>query len=517
MDVKSRRADRRDRRRKRMQAADDILDSFFGGSSCISSSSSSSRGRSRSRKQVSSNSKNNKRDEAVHCLTNIRKDNPKSARRSPGLPDAHCQNQKAEKADEFSDQSPSNTGARWEFATCTSEPIAWAPFHPTENSFVDRSWKNWWESDQGASEIECLIKGCTYKVNFENMTQRNCRTGYVRSIRRRSARASDTERELRVQLSSMEFKLAAHQRELSVKKSQIAALENERANLVAEKMAQKQQIDHYELQIFSQQKLIQDLQLKESSDTKVLEVWKSSLGSASYHIPEPIVCQRSFLKAKVQAMLQCLLPTDFKLHQHPKCLEACQVVVQSVEQVMNVGLWKKYCFEKEQIANALKHRDDCPWADEIAPGLQQLHEHLDYFLLTRGANEVLLLHGTTCSNAQQIVRQGFDDRLSVLGLYGPGIYLTPDFCKAFQYCKDQDKKGFCVFIARAVLGHPYMTNGPRGRERPPIAEPHGVPYDSVIARPGIPNGQPTHPKQIHWEFVVPSAQAYPELLVRFKV
>ena len=45
-------------------------------------------------------------------------------------------------------------------------------------------------------------------------------------------------------------------------------------------------------------------------------------------------------------------------------------------------------------------------------------------------------------------------------------------------------------------------------------EGDGVPHDSIVACPGIPNGRAGG--QVHWEFVVPGAQAYPELLVYFR-
>ena len=49
------------------------------------------------------------------------------------------------------------------------------------------------------------------------------------------------------------------------------------------------------------------------------------------------------------------------------------------------------------------------------------------------ANEVVLLHGATEENAQQIVKQGFDERLTQPKLYGRGVYFTADACKAVQY------------------------------------------------------------------------------------
>merc|ERR1711971_905223 len=103
--------------------------------------------------------------------------------------------------------------------------------------------------------------------------------------------------------------------------------------------------------------------------------------------------------------------------------------------------------------------------------------------------------------------EGFDGRLAGRDLYGAGLYFTMDFCKAATY--GMNRSSGCTILARVVLGHPYMATGPmKSHKRPPIAEPHGVPHDSVIARPGIPNGLSRG--QLHWEFVVPSEQAFPE-------
>ena len=47
-----------------------------------------------------------------------------------------------------------------------------------------------------------------------------------------------------------------------------------------------------------------------------------------------------------------------------------------------------------------------------------------------------------------------------------------------------------ITIARAILGHPFLTNGPMPtHNRPPEVNDSRAPHDSTIARPGIPNGK----------------------------
>ena len=45
-----------------------------------------------------------------------------------------------------------------------------------------------------------------------------------------------------------------------------------------------------------------------------------------------------------------------------------------------------------------------------------------------------------------------------------------------------------IIVARVLLGHPFLAEGPmQTHERPPQMQGYGVPHDSIIARPGIPN------------------------------
>ena len=55
----------------------------------------------------------------------------------------------------------------------------------------------------------------------------------------------------------------------------------------------------------------------------------------------------------------------------------------------------------------------------------------------------------------------------------------------------------------------------QNNEGPPAKKKNGVRADSIIAKPGIPNGQPAG-VQSHMEVVTfDPAQAYPEFIVRF--
>lgn len=196
-----------------------------------------------------------------------------------------------------------------------------------------------------------------------------------------------------------------------------------------------------------------------------------------------------------------------------------QVVVLGVEEVANMLNWEQYKMKRKQMVDALRRRPSCPWASDIAPATAELSKFFTHVHLEAGANEVLLLHGTSEESAAQIARQGFDERLTHRMLYGRGVYFTTDACKALQYCGDTD--GGCIIVARVLLGHPFLAEGPMNKcERPPEVEGTGFQHDSIVVRPGIANGVKGKGKgvQVHWEFVVPrgDSQIYPELLIRVR-
>ena len=134
------------------------------------------------------------------------------------------------------------------------------------------------------------------------------------------------------------------------------------------------------------------------------------------------------------------------------------------------------------MAEALRGRRDCPWASQLLRGITEIQGQLQHVVLDRGASEVLLLHGTTDEKAQEIVKQGFDERLTQRQLYGRGVCFTTDACKAMQYVGNGSSR--CIIVARVLLGHPFIAQGPMlTHERPPIAPGYGVPHDSIVAQP----------------------------------
>lgn len=204
------------------------------------------------------------------------------------------------------------------------------------------------------------------------------------------------------------------------------------------------------------------------------------------------------------------------------CGRLRQAVVTAVDEVANTDLWNAYTIKRAQVVQSIDGRRDCPWIRPVAPGnkfMERVIVGLGFVeaQLDNLANEVLLLHATSESNAKHIARKGFDC-VAERHLFGTGVVMTTDACKAVQQCSFGDNG--CIIVARVVLGHPFVAQGPiENHERPPLASTYGVPHDSIIAHPGITNGQikgKGKGKQTHCDFVVPRGnQSYPGLIIHF--
>eukprot|EP00747_Dinoflagellata_sp_TGD_P153428 gnl/TRDRNA2_/TRDRNA2_177390_c0_seq3.p1 gnl/TRDRNA2_/TRDRNA2_177390_c0~~gnl/TRDRNA2_/TRDRNA2_177390_c0_seq3.p1 ORF type:complete len:251 (-),score=4.56 gnl/TRDRNA2_/TRDRNA2_177390_c0_seq3:31-759(-) len=131
-------------------------------------------------------------------------------------------------------------------------------------------------------------------------------------------------------------------------------------------------------------------------------------------------------------------------------------------------------------------------------------------------NEVMLWHGTKADYVPSIEKTGFDERLSSMsGMYGAGIYFSPEACKAAQYAPWKSdglgQRKHYMFYCRVVLGQPYHAsrNQPQRRRPPTMDGTQGLPHDSILVGSG--GGQ------VHREVVVfDRTQVYPEYLVEIE-
>lgn len=215
----------------------------------------------------------------------------------------------------------------------------------------------------------------------------------------------------------------------------------------------------------------------------------------------------------------------------PDCLPwrlSTDVNIVKVDRVENLIHWNSYAGRRaeivEQSGTLRRH---------VARSIQLSDARLDDV-----ANEVFLWYGLPAANVPVIANAGLDERVaSCNGLYGSGIYLTDQWCKALQYsragnCSIRHKR--CgqlyrcscrgpkkVLLCRALLGEPYYVrpgDNLKGQRRPPAresAEP-GILYDSIIAEPGM--FMMAHNRnQIHGEYVLFDRKSvYPEFVIELE-
>mmetsp|Transcript_71259 Transcript_71259/g.137597 ORF Transcript_71259/g.137597 Transcript_71259/m.137597 type:complete len:774 (+) Transcript_71259:70-2391(+) len=193
-------------------------------------------------------------------------------------------------------------------------------------------------------------------------------------------------------------------------------------------------------------------------------------------------------------------------------------VVTRVETVQDLTIAKNYLRRKDSILEE-NQRLGIAVQGLSPPASKVFRDLFPRIALDDRVGEHLLLHGT--KHAKTIARFGFDERLAKeSGLYGLGVYLTDESCKAFQYT-DRDKEEKTMILSRVALGDAFYAKGSMLQaKRPPLRnaqdESAGC-YDSIVANVGISNGMSLSFQQ-HREFVVfDGDQVCPDLIIYFTV
>ena len=179
--------------------------------------------------------------------------------------------------------------------------------------------------------------------------------------------------------------------------------------------------------------------------------------------------------------------------QPSKCAEMSRVNVHRVLRVVNPKLWNLYQEEKvamgafqNQPVQRLMKTNEIVLLEQIAfrgpaesGGLGSIY----WIYCDESLNEVLLFHGTSASNAEQIATHGFDLSRVRNGLYGRGFYFACEACKSFQYSKPDGETENCIIVARVVLGRPKLaTTAFKGRKKAQISKEV---EDSLVVLPEI--------------------------------
>ncbi|CAJ1344205.1 unnamed protein product [Effrenium voratum] len=428
----------------------------------------------------------------------------------------------------------------------------WQPFRQNVQEVLEARFKSL-QSEGGPSEVSVPTNGYSYIIDLEAMTQRNQNTNRMRRIRRQEIKQASgpqlLEHEAGIDSGSNSWRQNPNRGDLC---SERDALVVERNDLLADRVQlradcaelQRQNGDllsqsahmtaHMERDLSHQREVVNALNLQVAElqrqlsapradhrkQMAVQESWRmgAQLNLAIVH-GLPV---QDMVNQRIQEALRATCPAGH----HSQCAHMRNATVVSVEQLHNVNLWKSYEFRKEQIRRELTA--SLPQS-HIMESNTQLSGACSWAKLDASINEMLVLHGTALQNLDKIAQFGFDERLAREGgLFGQGIYFTDESCKSAQYsgayCRHSGvtEEVGCIIIARLVLGYPYFATGPlKQLKTEPLRDEANVSQGHchcVVARSGTPNGQGGGAKQVHKEFVVFNRyQAYPELVVRFKV
>eukprot|EP00929_Paragymnodinium_shiwhaense_P092370 TRINITY_DN52244_c0_g1_i1.p1 TRINITY_DN52244_c0_g1~~TRINITY_DN52244_c0_g1_i1.p1 ORF type:complete len:447 (-),score=61.33 TRINITY_DN52244_c0_g1_i1:31-1371(-) len=251
----------------------------------------------------------------------------------------------------------------------------------------------------------------------------------------------------------------------------------------------------------------------QSSDAE-MENWRNPVDVSIAPFSTYGSYDRPELLPMVEAFLRELVPHSHRWDKDCGWMSCIQVT--NVTRIVNTELWKSFKDKQSKVAKQLEGETECPWMPDVFRDAWVAAKKLPYVRLNKYANEMLLLHGTSEWTAWRIAEQGFDERHCNRGLYGNGVYFTPDTCKAAQ--SHYTGEDGCIIISRVTLGHPYFADtAMAGKGRPPDIPGRERPHDATIARPGISKGKGKG-TQVHNEVVMSRCEAlvYPEMIVKFK-
>lgn len=226
----------------------------------------------------------------------------------------------------------------------------------------------------------------------------------------------------------------------------------------------------------------------------------------------PVEWLRPISSIQVQKLLRAR--SHAASHEFPEttCADFSKVEIVSLRPVQSSPLWHKYESTARELRDKHKRFNIRVKFHELPPELR-IHK------LALSLNEGFYFHGTDQATAHKIAQFGFDERFSK-GIYGDGLYFSPDACKAVQYAKPSDDGLRTLIIARVLVGDAFHATetrkGIRHAPQRPNSEP-GLLYDSVVALPqkipGAPGGVQRHTEVV----IFNGAQTCPAYIVEFRM
>ncbi|CAK9019121.1 unnamed protein product [Durusdinium trenchii] len=382
---------------------------------------------------------------------------------------------------------------RWEFLASPegASPEDWQPMKQDMNDVLEKRWAKHWDGDDGTDFFNVESNGFTYRIDCYTMYQENLKTYRCRRIRRGEPRAS----------------MAAVLPKLMAKDAEIARLQAQNSDLFKE----LDKLDDKVRRLEQEKATLMDSVVEHDGQMMLQEIWRMGR-QLQVKVYKEVPAWHKLYSIIKDALLDAC-PKDHFGH----CHRIRDAHITEVKQIFNVEVWKDYEFRKKRVRKELEEGPACV---RLTSNLNS--EVCSWAELDPKINEILVIHGTTFDKIDQIATCGFDERLArESGLYGQGVYFTDQSCKSLQYSGAATQHVGCLIIARLVLGRPFFAGGPQKNLKIEpfldVNDPSKGRFHSVIARPGTPTGLGPQP-QVHQEYVVfDGAQAYPEMIVHFKI
>ena len=434
------------------------------------------------------------------------------------------------------------TVACWEYLE--KEPDSWRRYLPdAEQSIEEAHW------DQ-LPELTISGSGFRYLINFSAMTQTNVETRKMRAIRRREIplhadavlKMTTETQHLRGENQQLNVALRKKADEIEALEDDLRALQNDIENKEEKIRDLNGEIDN----LHATHERTAECLAEAKNTTRKLQARHSELQS-----------EHASMKTKMEKLNSALTQRHYKtvLSQLPPKPqgESARAFFRSldVDDPKHLALWEQ--FQSLMVSHRLRLGSDV-WCvpakvsvtrieELVHPSNQMLYEAARRMRASEDTscgctpiagisafkcevqpgwvdmNEYLMYHGTTLSNAEQIVARGFDAQRggeSAGAMFGRGVYFaenasksdlytTCDLCKSignhdFHKCRHAQGER-CILVARVLLGESKTVKnsvdaGGKDQIRAPQRD-DGSSYDSITALTKAEGGQLDHK-----EFVV---------------
>ena len=342
-------------------------------------------------------------------------------------------------------QPVSNSSAEWLY---TDDERKLVSYTKQQSSDIEKAWAS------GSKSLSMDIKGQSYKIDLEQMKQKNILTRKKRKIVRKSSSSHLINFRVHGWKNNLKHAVVDLQNELDknvVKTSIVLPPDSEgtfhsslceltHSYLVSASISDD--TIHIEgVQGYMDKVVIKVKEEKLSFEKKLLAQKSAITGSAT---PRSVSLPKYWEVQLDKIMLKSVQRGSEEWAEIEKLLHASlpSAQIQILQRIQNQWLWEKYCFSKER-----------------------MHEQ------NKGiVNEKRLFHGTSATPPEKIFKssQGFDFRFSTRGMWGTGTYFAvnasySDTNYAFRSAGTKQ-----LILAKVLTGETYRTSPDSSLKKPPV-------------------------------------------------